>query len=267
MKDGSGKWLPSRWEDLMQKALIALDSLEGGPRSWTFGGGTAFGDRIIDEDDGNPDALIEELTHVALQNTRRSAVLLNCEHPGQQRPDDAANRMHAEAVERIVIAEHTLQAGASPVAEDASANSDCKGADGSHETGSRVMATRPATAPEQMPTTVGLPFSGHSPGHCLCGSPRSREQGCLVNEIIEAFGQQRPLPAIRLLNEASHQFPLESRENHNSSTAISHSQSHERKWLSLNGMSVLPSIVLQKSQKAQRLISRQRAKRATIADQ
>ena len=25
-----------------------------------------------------------------------------------------------------------------------------------------VMATRPATAPEQMPTTVGLPFSAHS---------------------------------------------------------------------------------------------------------
>jgi len=28
----------------------------------------------------------------------------------------------------------------------------------------------------------------------------------LVNEIVEAFGQQRPLPAIRLLNEATHQF-------------------------------------------------------------
>src|ERR1700716_2522585 len=42
MKDGSGRWLPSRWEDLMQKALIALDSLEGGPGSWTFGGGTAL---------------------------------------------------------------------------------------------------------------------------------------------------------------------------------------------------------------------------------
>jgi hypothetical protein len=28
-----------------------------------------------------------------------------------------------------------------------------------------------------------------------------------VNEIIEAFGQQRPLPTISLLNEAPHQFP------------------------------------------------------------
>jgi hypothetical protein len=42
MKDGSGRWLPSRWEDLLQKALIALDSLEGGPGPWTFGGGTAL---------------------------------------------------------------------------------------------------------------------------------------------------------------------------------------------------------------------------------
>src|SRR6266404_7908181 len=95
------------------------------------------GDRIIDEDDSDPDALIEELTNVALQNTRRSAVLLDCEYPGQQRPDDAANRMHAEAIQRIVIAEHALQAGASPVAEDARPNSDCKGTDWSHETGSR----------------------------------------------------------------------------------------------------------------------------------
>lgn len=42
MKDGSGRWLPSRWEDLLAKALIALDSLEGGAGPWTFGGGTAL---------------------------------------------------------------------------------------------------------------------------------------------------------------------------------------------------------------------------------
>lgn len=42
MKDGSGRWLPSRWEDLLQKALVALDSLEGGSGPWTFGGATAL---------------------------------------------------------------------------------------------------------------------------------------------------------------------------------------------------------------------------------
>src|ERR1700730_2140948 len=95
------------------------------------------GDSIIDEDDGDPDALVEELTNVSLQYSRGSAVLLDREHPGQQRPDDAADRMHAEAIQRIVIAEHPLQPGASPVAEHAGGNSDGKGPDGSDETGSR----------------------------------------------------------------------------------------------------------------------------------
>jgi hypothetical protein len=33
-----------------------------------------------------------------------------------------------------------------------------------------------------------------------------------VNEIIEAFGQQRRLPAIRLFNEAPHKFPPQNHE-------------------------------------------------------
>ena len=37
------------------------------------------GDGVISEDDGDPDALIEELTDVSLQYTRRSSVLLDCE--------------------------------------------------------------------------------------------------------------------------------------------------------------------------------------------
>src|SRR6266404_7830168 len=77
------------------------------------------GDGIIDEDGGDPDALIEELTHVALQNACRSAVLFDREYPGEQRPDDPANRMYTETIERIVVAEHALQPGAPPVAEDA----------------------------------------------------------------------------------------------------------------------------------------------------
>src|ERR1700749_3099374 len=94
-------------------------------------------DRVINEDRGNADALIEELTDIAFQNTRGPAILLDREYPGQQRTDDAADRMHAEAIQRIVIAEHVLQAGTSPVADDARGDSDHKGPDGSHETGSR----------------------------------------------------------------------------------------------------------------------------------
>jgi len=46
-----------------------------------------------------------------------------------------------------------------------------------------------------------------------------------------------------------------------------HGLGHKRKCRRFKIMSALPLIVLQKSQKAQRLISRQRAKRATVADQ
>src|SRR6266481_8085620 len=92
---------------------------------------------IIDEYGGDADALVEELSNVALQHARGSAILLDREHPRQQRADDAANRMDAEAIQRIVIAEHALQPGASPVADGAGGHADGKGADGSDETGSR----------------------------------------------------------------------------------------------------------------------------------
>src|SRR5580698_1281414 len=58
-----------------------------------------------------------------------------------------------------------------------------------------------------------------------------------VDEIIEAFGQQRPLTTIRLFDEARQQFsPENHRENHNSAMAFSHSQGQEQKlsWLMTN---------------------------------
>jgi len=44
------------------------------------------GDGIIDEDDGDPDALIEELTNVSLQNARRSAVCSTANTPVSSAP-------------------------------------------------------------------------------------------------------------------------------------------------------------------------------------
>ena len=49
---------------------------------------------------------------------------LDREHAGQQRADDAADAMDAEAVERVVIAEHVLEAGRAPVAADAAGDAD-----------------------------------------------------------------------------------------------------------------------------------------------
>ncbi len=45
MRDGSGRWLPTQWQELMRLTLRAVDSIttagEPSPR-WTFGGGTAL---------------------------------------------------------------------------------------------------------------------------------------------------------------------------------------------------------------------------------
>src|SRR3979411_2021864 len=62
-------------------------------------------DGVINENGGHADALVEELSNVALQTAWGSTVLLDREHPGQKRPDDAADRMNAETIQRVVIAE------------------------------------------------------------------------------------------------------------------------------------------------------------------
>src|SRR5262249_10107232 len=61
----------------------------------------------------------------------------------------------------------------------------------------------------------------------------------LANEVIQALGQQRPLPTIRLLNKAPHQIPPESSENHNSRAAFSHSQGQKRTWAETEAMSAM----------------------------
>jgi hypothetical protein len=48
------------------------------------------------------------------------------------------------------------------------------------------------------------------------------------------------LPTIRLLNEAPHQFPQESLENHNSGAAFSHSQGHLQTCPAQDGVSASP---------------------------
>ena len=74
---------------------------------------------------------------IAFQQTGGAAVLLHREHAGQKRPDDAAHAMHAEGVERIVIAERVLETGGTKVAPDAAGDADHHGPDGPDEAGSR----------------------------------------------------------------------------------------------------------------------------------
>ncbi len=56
---------------------------------------------------------------IALDRARGAAVFLDGEDAGQERAGDAAHRVDAEGVERVVIAEGVLQAGGAPVADDA----------------------------------------------------------------------------------------------------------------------------------------------------
>src|SRR5271169_1144474 len=63
-------------------------------------------DCVIDNDRHDTDALIDDLARVALDEAGGASVLLDREHAGQKRADHPAYAVDAEAIERIVVAEH-----------------------------------------------------------------------------------------------------------------------------------------------------------------
>src|SRR5262249_19183670 len=100
-------------------------------------------DGVVDEDDDDALDLVDHLHRVAFDQAGRAAVLLDREHAGEQRAagdragekraDGAADGVHAEGVERIIVAQHVLQAGAAPVAEDAGGDADAQRAERADE--------------------------------------------------------------------------------------------------------------------------------------
>lgn len=42
MRDGSGRWQPSYWQELLRLTIEAVNSVPGGATEWSFGGGTAL---------------------------------------------------------------------------------------------------------------------------------------------------------------------------------------------------------------------------------
>src|SRR5579872_1404485 len=68
-------------------------------------------DRVIGDDGHDADHLVDELAGIAFEQAGRAAILADREDAGQQRADYAADRMDAEAVQRVVIAESVLQDG------------------------------------------------------------------------------------------------------------------------------------------------------------
>src|SRR5580704_5413126 len=94
-------------------------------------------DGVISDDDGDALDLVEHLGGIALDEAGGSAVLLDREHAGEDRARGAADAVDAEAVERVVIAEHVLETGGSPIARDAGDGADRQRAGGSDEAQSR----------------------------------------------------------------------------------------------------------------------------------
>src|SRR5690349_16018267 len=88
---------------------------------------------VVDEHDADADALVDDLRGIALDQAGRAAVCLDREHAGEDRTGGAAERVHAEGVERVVVAEHVLEAGDAPVADHAGRSADQQRADRADE--------------------------------------------------------------------------------------------------------------------------------------
>src|SRR5262245_744318 len=87
-------------------------------------------DDVVDEHDGDAFDLVDDLAGMSVdQSARYAAELLDREHAGQDGADGAADSMDAKGVERVIVAEHVLEAGAAPVADDAGRNADGDRAD------------------------------------------------------------------------------------------------------------------------------------------
>ena len=68
----------------------------------------------VDHRGADADQLDHDLAAVAFQHAGRAADVLDREHAGQQGADDTADAVHAEDVERVVVAEHALELGRAP---------------------------------------------------------------------------------------------------------------------------------------------------------
>ena len=84
---------------------------------------------VVDDDGADADQLVDHLARVAFDEAGVAAVLVDREDAGQDRADDAADAVDAEAVERVVIAEGVLERGGAEVAADAAGDADHHRAD------------------------------------------------------------------------------------------------------------------------------------------
>jgi hypothetical protein len=77
------------------------------------------------------------LAGIALDQARSAAVFADGEYAGEDRAGGAADGVYAESVERVVVTEHVLEAGAAPVADDAGGDADAERSYRTDEAGRR----------------------------------------------------------------------------------------------------------------------------------
>src|SRR6516165_387725 len=90
-------------------------------------------DRVVDEDNDHACELVENLHGVALDQAGSAAIGLNRKHTGKQRAGNAAEAMHTESIERIIVSQHALETGAAPVTHGTGGSADAQRADGADE--------------------------------------------------------------------------------------------------------------------------------------
>ena len=84
-------------------------------------------DGVIDDHDAEALELVDHLHAVAFEQAGGAAVFADREHAGEDRAGGAADAVHAEAVERVVVAEGVLERGGAEVAADAAGDADHDG--------------------------------------------------------------------------------------------------------------------------------------------
>src|SRR6185437_4577937 len=71
-------------------------------------------DGVVNEHNHDAFELVENLARIAFDQAGGSAVFADREHAGKQRADNAADRVDAEAIQRVVNTEHALEARDAP---------------------------------------------------------------------------------------------------------------------------------------------------------
>src|SRR6185437_11470076 len=81
-------------------------------------------DHVVDDDDQHAFDLVQHLPGIAFDQARGAAVFADREDAGQDRTGSAADRMHAERIEGVIVTEDVFDEDRAAVADDAGGKAD-----------------------------------------------------------------------------------------------------------------------------------------------